>query len=47
MHNYLIGRKRTELRNAVLAGGRFLVSFKRALGVLTSIISRQLPSSLH
>ena len=33
MHNYLAGQKRTKLRNAALAGGRFLVSFKRALGV--------------
>jgi hypothetical protein len=36
MHNYLAGQKRTKLRNAALAGGRFLVSFKRALGVLVA-----------
>jgi hypothetical protein len=33
MHKYLAGQKRTKLRNAILAGGCFLVSFKRALGV--------------
>lgn len=37
MHNYLAGQKRTKLRNAALAGGRFLVSFKRALGVCGQI----------
>jgi hypothetical protein len=43
---WIFGRKRTELRNAVLARGRFLVSFKQALGVVDRENPRFFPPSL-